>query len=142
MNKTISILIGGKAQIITLLIMGGIVSVIIWSLNSDRQFLTKDKYYTIATLTQINHRRTKTQIDYTYTINGKKWTNGTLIYIDGVRNKLKVGDRFYIQFIPNDPKVSEIRLREPYPPDSINAPSSGWVNWVNDGRTLFQLEYY
>ncbi|MCU0438792.1 MAG: hypothetical protein MUC49_12900 [Raineya sp.] len=90
-----------------------------------KQKLEKEGVYSIATIKEFYYHNKKIEMcRFSFMFQGKEIIASELMTC--FEGKIKIGDRFYVKFVPNDPKYSTISYNAPVPNHIQNVPESGW----------------
>ena len=60
---------------------------------------------------------------YKFNVNGQPFENGAP---SGEEDLIVEGGRYFVKFLPSDPKVARINWDKPVPEDLKESPSEGW----------------
>jgi hypothetical protein len=115
-------------KLISKILLAILISLIVWILV--REFYIKPSAlkkgfskYTIAIIISFTNPSDGGKVaDFEYRVSGKVYSG--FLGIEG-RN-IKMGDRYFIQYLYTDPQNAKILIKQPVPNSIISVPDDGW----------------
>jgi len=110
-----------------------IITLIIWKeIDRKKSWSRGDEKYTIGIITDyITGSKTPNSFEYIFPYNGEKiksrepiLSSINLLSIEDKQNF--IGRRYYVRFLKEKPKYSELFLDKPVPDSIVKAPDEGW----------------
>lgn len=110
-----------------------VLGIIIWAIYGSSKYrqVPKSKHYTIAKIYAIAPSgESGWFIDYVFVINGIEYKSSDPMPTKGGGDwayNPKIGDRYYLKFLPEDPDYSTLCLDKQVPDSIKEVPKEGWV---------------
>jgi len=100
-----------------------IVYLLIYLTKRDNRILHECSSYTIAYVTDVNRKRTKTYVDFYTIVNNKKHFDFSH---EGSDCKINPGDRYLVKFCIDDIRTFLLFSNKQIPDSIKTAPKEGW----------------